>query len=103
MSSIRDRPVKAVLMSEFQLAGGGSAATRSGPPSQHGNQVEWYQAGGASTSYANTGADYTFAPPTSGGYISTNDNFTDEAPLLEGQPGFKLTDQGEQPACFSSS
>lgn len=69
-------------MSEFQLAGNSTAgSSRSGPQGQHGGQVEWYQAG--ANTYPSTGTDYSFEAPS--GYISTSDNFTDEAPLLEGE------------------
>ena len=67
-------------MSEFQLADSGQSAVRPGQQGQQRSQVEWYQAG--ANTYPSTGADYGFVPPS--GYINSTDNFTDEAPLLEG-------------------
>ena len=67
-------------MSEFQLAGNSAGPPRPGQQA-HGSQVEWYQAG--ATTYPTSGTDYSFEAPS--GYIGSNENFTDEAPLLEGE------------------
>ena len=70
-------------MSEFQLAESAVASSRGGQQAQQRGNVEWYQAGAAN--YPTSTTDYSFDGQS--GYISSSNNdFTDEAPLLEGWP-----------------